>query len=171
MPITELPNASLLRRMAAWIYDLFLLFAVAFAYGGIVAIIVVSLGVEPNNLSVVENGEDMTLVGNDPNHFSPLLDGILFQAGLISVLIGFYVLFWIKRGATLGMQTWRMELIDLEGGRPGFRICVLRALAAAVSFACFGLGYLWLLFDAEKRTAHDILTKTRVVVHPKSDKK
>ena len=170
MSVNQLPNASLLRRIAAWVYDLFLLFAVAFAYGAAVTIVAVSLGVEADNLSVVERGEDMTLVGNDPESFTPFLEGFLFQTGLIAVLIGFYVLFWMKRGATLGMQTWRMELIDLDGGRPGFKTCVFRALTAILSFACFGLGYIWSLIDSEKRTAHDIVTGTRVVVHPKPGK-
>lgn len=165
--INQLPDASLVRRFAAWIYDLFLLFAVAFAYGAVVNIIVVSLGSEPTNMSVVQEGEDMTLVANDSD-FQPFIQGPLFQFGLLLVLMSFYIVFWIKRGATLGMQTWRMELVDMEGKRPSFSTCVLRCLLAVASFACFGLGYLWSLWDTENRTVHDILTKTRVVVHPKS---
>lgn len=166
----QLPDASLWRRFAAWVYDLFLLFAVAFAYGGIVTIVLVSLGAEPNNLSVVEVGEDMTLVENTQNEFSPFLQGAAFQAGLILVLAAFYVGFWIKRGATLGMQTWRIELVDLEGFRPNIGTCILRCFAATASFLFFGLGYFWSLYDVNNRTAHDILTKTRVVVHPKQNK-
>ena len=167
LAITELPNASLRRRFAAWIYDLFLLFAVAFAYSAVGAIILVSLGAEANNLSVEQRGEDLTLVESEAGEFQPFLRGPLFQLGLATVLMAFYVVFWIKRGATLGMQTWRMELIDLDGNRPTVMICIKRCGLAILSFCCFGVGYLWLLFDREKQTLHDKLTKTRVVVHPK----
>ena len=165
--INQLPDASLIRRFAAWIYDLFLLFAVAFAYGAVANMIALGLGSEPTNMSVVQDGEDMTLVANN-EEFSPFIQGPVFQIGLLLVLMSFYILFWIKRGATLGMQTWRMELVDLEGNRPTFSTCLLRCVAAIGSFLCFGLGYFWSLWDADNRTAHDILTKTRVVVRPKS---
>lgn len=167
--VTELADASLLRRFSAWIYDLFLLFAVGFAYAGIVLLCATLLGVEQDNLTLMEEGENMTLVAKEA--YEPAIGGPLFQAGLVLVLIGFYVLFWIKRGATLGMQTWRMELITLDGSRPSFKVCVLRAFLAIASFFCLGLGYFWSLYDAEKRTAHDILTGTRVVVHPKQGKR
>lgn len=162
----QLPDASLLRRVAAWIYDLFLLFAVSFAYGAMANIIALSMGAEPTNMSVVPDGENMTLVASDGD-FQPFLQGPLFQLGLLIVLMSFYVLFWIKRGATLGMQTWRMEIVDLDGRRPNIPTCVFRCAVAIASFTCFGLGYFWSLWDGQNRTAHDIFTKTRVVVHPK----
>lgn len=169
-PVTQLSDASLLRRFAAWVYDLFLLFAVAFAYGGIVYFLVDSIGIEQNNLSIVENGDNTTLIADPNTEFKPFMDGPLYQLGLLLVLVGFYVLFWIKRGATLGMQTWRMELVDVNGKRPGFSKCVLRCFAAVLSFLCLGLGYFWSLYDSNNRTAHDILTGTRIVVHPKQAK-
>lgn len=166
--LTDLPNASLRRRFAAWIYDLFLLFAVAFAYSAAATIVLVSLGIEASNLSVEQRGDDMTLIDSSSGDFQPFLRGPLFQLGLAMVLMAFYIVFWIKRGATLGMQTWRLELIDLNGNRPNLKTCVLRCVLAIVSFGMGGLGYFWLLFDPDKQTFHDRVTKTRVIVHPKN---
>lgn len=165
---TALSDASLLRRFAAWIYDLFLLFAVGFAYAAIFILLSGKLGVEQESLTLVDNGENMTLLASEV--YQPPGRGPVFEIGLALVFVGFYVSFWIKKGATLGMQTWRMELIDLSGNRPNLKTCVLRALLATLSFACLGLGYFWSLVDANNRTAHDILSKTRVVVHPKTAK-
>lgn len=166
---SQLPDASLLRRVAAWIYDLFLLFAVGFSYAAIFIFISNLMGVEQQNLTLVENGENMTLIAEDG--YQPTASGPLFQIGLAIVLMAFYVIFWITKGATLGMQTWRLELIDLAGNRPNIRICLLRCVLAAASFLCFGLGYLWSLIDSENRTMHDIISRSRVVVHPKIPKK
>jgi len=38
---------------------------------------------------------------------------------------------------------------------------------ALVSLLPLGLGFLWILFDPEKRAWHDRLSRTRVVVLPK----
>ena len=39
-----------------------------------------------------------------------------------------------------------------------------------LSAACVGLGYLWCLFDRDKRYWHDILSGTRLVLLPKRQK-
>lgn len=167
--LSELPDASLLRRLAAWIYDLFLIFAVCFAYVAIVTFIAAKLGIQQDDLSLTTDGDNMTLVAD--SDYQPILSGPLFQAGLIGVIAIFYIGFWLKKGATLGMQTWRMHLIDLEGNRPDLKTCAIRCAAATASLGVFGLGYIWSLFDSQNRTFHDIVSKTRVVVHPKNKKK
>jgi len=163
---SSLPDASLLRRFAAWTYDLFLLFAIGFAYSAVAMIFLQTTGVEQEHLVLIEEGENLTLIADDA--YQPILRGPIFQLGLGAVLLLFFVGFWLKKGATLGMQTWRMKLITLDGERPKVGACVLRALLAVVSFCCFGLGYFWSLWDKNNRTAHDILSKTRVIVYPKN---
>ena len=164
--ISDLPDASLLRRVAAGTYDLFLLFAIGFAYSAIAMAIVHILGAEQEHLTLIEEGENLTLIADES--YQPALQGPLFQLGLGIALLAFFVGFWIKKGATLGMQTWRMKLIDLNGDRPNLGTCVARALLGTLSFAFFGVGYLWSLVDKKNRTLHDILSKTRVVVYPKT---
>lgn len=166
--LIQLPDASLLRRFAAWIYDLFLIFAVCFAYVAIATLVATKLGYTQEDLVVVDNGENMTLIADD--QYQPMLNGPLFQAGLILAVVLFYVGFWLKKGATLGMQTWRMHLIDLDGNRPDLKACIVRCAAATGSLIFFGIGYFWCLFDSQNRTLHDIASKTRVVVGPKTKK-
>lgn len=91
---------------------------------------------------------------------------------LISVLcvIGFYSAFWSKGGQTLGMQAWRIQLLDATGKPPGPGRCVLRCLAALLSLLPAGLGYWWVLVDREKRSWHDRLSGTHLVLLPKSSR-
>lgn len=88
---------------------------------------------------------------------------------LLAVLCccGFFSAFWLRGGQTLGMQAWRIRLVDSRGGqlRPG-RV-LLRCVAAALSIACLGLGYLWQLFDRDSRSWHDRLSHTHLELLPK----
>lgn len=92
---------------------------------------------------------------------------ILQDAVLIAVLVGFYGLFWTRQGHTLGMASWRLRVERLDGSRLTWRDTVRRIGAAVLSWLPLGLGWWWCLFDREKRTWHDILSRTRVLVVPK----
>jgi uncharacterized RDD family membrane protein YckC len=83
---------------------------------------------------------------------------------------GFFCLFWLKSGQTLGMQAWRIKLVDFNGQPPSFPKVVMRCLGAALSFACLGLGYWWCLVDRKKRYWHDYISRTELVLLPKPGK-
>jgi uncharacterized RDD family membrane protein YckC len=67
-------------------------------------------------------------------------------------------------GRTWGMSLCSLHAVDATSARvPTTGQCVRRALVLIVSLATLGLGILYSLFDAEGRTAHDILSGTVVV--------
>ncbi|MGB0712126.1 MAG: RDD family protein [Gammaproteobacteria bacterium] len=133
--------ATLLRRLGAMIYDAILLIAVLIAAGGLVTWV---LGDTPRD--------------GDPFYFLYLLiTGFLF-----------YGLFWTRGGRTLGLQTWRLRLETLDGSPITLRIAVIRYLAAILSWAVAGLGFLWIMIDRDKRAWHDRLSGTRIVRLPKN---
>ncbi|MCL7941936.1 RDD family protein [Halomonas sp. ATCH28] len=79
----------------------------------------------------------------------------------------FFAFFWTRGGMTLGMQAWRLRVQTLDGcSITGFQ-ALQRFLVAGISLGAFGLGYLWILVDGEKRSWPDIASGTRVVVLPK----
>ena len=79
----------------------------------------------------------------------------------------FFAFFWTRGGMTLGMQAWRLRVQTLDGcSITGFQ-ALQRFLMAAISLAALGLGYLWILIDAEKRSWPDIVSGSRIVVLPK----
>lgn len=142
----SLPSPSLLRRLAAMVYDLLLVIA-------LVAVInAIALGI----LVKVTSGEQQTL----GPHLVQLLTAL--------TIVGFFSLFWIKNGQTLGMQAWRIKLVDFDGSPPTLGKCVVRCCGAALSVACLGLGYLWCMVDRNNRYWHDYLSRTELVLLPKA---
>jgi len=86
---------------------------------------------------------------------------------LVLIIYGFFGLFWTRRGQTLGMAAWRLRLERESGDRITWGDTAKRLAAACLSWALAALGYLWVLVDRDRRTWHDRLTDTRVVVLPK----
>lgn len=81
------------------------------------------------------------------------------------LLIWSYLYFcwpWVSAGQTLGMRAWRIRVSRAEGGRPGWKHSTLRFFLAIISWLLAGTGYLWSLFDAQKRTLHDRYSQTRL---------
>lgn len=76
----------------------------------------------------------------------------------------FYLgLSWRRGGQTLGMRAWRLRLVTTEGGVPSWRALTVRYAVAFASWGACGLGFLWSLFDGERRTWHDIASRTAIV--------
>ena len=86
---------------------------------------------------------------------------------LFGVSFWFIAWFWMHGGQTLGMRAWRLRLESENGGAIGLAQAAKRSLAALISLAAFGLGYLWMLADREERTWHDRFSGTRLVLVPK----
>jgi len=60
------------------------------------------------------------------------------------------------------MRAWRIRIATDDGGLPGWGRCLARFLGAVLSAGAAGAGFLWSLFDARKRTWHDLLSGTRL---------
>jgi len=90
----------------------------------------------------------------------------------IFVVLGLYfVWYWRRHGQTLAMQTWRLQLVDVDDGRslPLGR-CWLRYALCWPSVLLFGLGLLWALVDRDRQFLHDRLTGGRIVLLPSAPK-
>ena len=165
----QLQDASFLKRIGALTYDLFLVFAVGFAYSAVMMAIAMAMGLEQEHVTIITEGDLLMMQADE--EFGPALSGPLFQAGLGLTLLLFYIGFWHFRDATLGMQTWRLKLVTESGEKPDLAQYLLRALLGFVALAAFGSGYIWMLFDPKKITFHDRFSKTRVIQLEKPAKK
>jgi uncharacterized RDD family membrane protein YckC len=144
------PAPGLLRRLAASVYDIFLvlpiiMLGVAIGYG-------INAGVHQ-------------WLGTSPVEGEPLPAWAVRVMALL-VVAGFFTIFWRKSGQTLGMQAWRIQLQPLPGRELTTARCLLRCGCALLSVACLGIGYLWCLIDREGRYWHDTLSGTRLVLLP-----
>jgi uncharacterized RDD family membrane protein YckC len=133
-PNTKLPSASLIKQLAAMLYDGFLILAILF-----VATIIALLF---NKGEAIESSPVFTLY-------------------LVLVIFLFYSWFWSKCGQTLGMRVWKIQIINDYGKNPAWQVCILRLVFAVFSMACLGLGYWWRLF--RPYTWHDKLSQTRII--------
>ncbi|BBI48379.1 hypothetical protein HORIV_08000 [Vreelandella olivaria] len=70
---------------------------------------------------------------------------------------------------TLGMQAWRLRVQTAEGRSLNLKQCLIRCAVAWLSLLALGLGYLWVLFDQQRRSWPDIASNTQTVVLPKNN--
>ena len=94
--------------------------------------------------------------------------GAWVQSLLFIELFAFFAYFWIKRGQTVGMLAWRLRIVSTEP--MSLRRVLLRFIGALLGAACLFLGYIWILFDGERRSWSDLLSGTQVVRDPKPPK-
>ena len=141
MSLIDQPPAGLLRRLAAGIYDLLLLVGLLMLVG--FAVVVARSG------QAVPAG------------------AWWFQLLVLTVTVVCYAGFWSRGGQTLGMRSWRLQVVTTDGEPPSFAVSVWRLAGALLSIAAFGMGLFWILVDKERRSWHDLLSHTRVILLPK----
>ncbi len=73
------------------------------------------------------------------------------------------VLSWRRGGQTLGMRPWRIKVIGMDDGQPGWRALAIRYAVGSVSLLLGGLGFWWAWFDRDGMTWHDRASGTRMV--------
>ncbi len=143
-PLPVAVPAHLGWRLLAMVYDAMPNIALWFAVSG------VALAVVP---------------GHAP--FAPWTLGQCALWLLCWAISGLYaVMSWRSIGQTLGMRPWRLKVLAADGRAAGARALWLRYAVATVSLAAAGLGFAWSLVDRERRTWHDIASRTVLVRMP-----
>lgn len=89
---------------------------------------------------------------------------ILYPLYLLSVSYAFYGWFWVHGGQTLGLKAWKIKLLSDNRQPVTWRQAFIRYVIAIVSWSFLGLGFLWLLFDKNRRSWHDIVSKTGLYI-------
>lgn len=131
-------NCTLLRRLAAILYDSIVLIGLLF------------LATIPPTLVY---GKGIT----------EGLPSLLLQGYLLVVAFAFLGGFWTHGGQTIGMRAWQLYVVDQEGRTISWRRALVRYIAAILSWAVLGIGFLWSLFDRDRMTWHDRLSGTRTI--------
>lgn len=141
-------SCSLLRRLGVMLYDALLL-------TGILLFAILLFLAVTGQLGNMEEGVPMEVR-------SPALR-IGIQLYIVAIAVGFYAGFWHKTGRTLGLQTWKLRVETMDGGRLSWGASVLRFFVALLSLLAAGLGFLWMYTNADRRTWHDLATNSRIV--------
>ena len=143
--LTHAAVPGLFRRLAAILYDCVLVLALmAAAFTLVYLPLALGLGLE------------------DLRQY-PLYKHAM-TAWMLFVGVGFHLWFWTHGGQTLGMRAWRMRLFSADGGPVSLKQALIRYAVAILSLAAAGLGFLWTLWEKDKRAWHDLASNTRLVL-------
>jgi len=85
---------------------------------------------------------------------------------LFLTFTAYVLLFTALCHQTLGMTHQELKVVTFRGSSLCLRDSSLRSFGYVVSMGCFGLGFLWALFDPEKLTWHDKISKTLIIRTP-----
>lgn len=144
--LTDTTNPGFARRCGALAYDGLLLVALWMAVSALVLALSGGWLAEPER---------------------PLWLVYTLRAILVLVTGLFFGGFWTHGGQTLGMRTWRLRLVNsADAGPVRWKQALLRLAAACLSAGALGLGFFWVLIDRERRSWHDRLSGTHLVVVP-----
>lgn len=73
---------------------------------------------------------------------------------------------WALTGRTVGMALLGLRVVRPDRTPVSPAAAVVRALAFPLSGAVFGLGFLGILFQAQRRALHDLIAGTAVIYSP-----
>ena len=145
----SLPPAPVWRRFAAILYDSFLVLSLLFLVGFINLAIQLRLYGQDQLRQMTENGDS--------------LGGPFFYTTILLTVFSFFAFFWTRRGQTLGMQVWRVRVLNDDGSKISMKQSFLRFITAIPALFLFGLGVIWSLWDSKKLSWQDRLSGSRTV--------
>ena len=149
-PVVEYASPALLRIFASMVYDTLLLAAISIAYGALVVGLHVLIQGQP------EAGQRIQW---------NLISSVFITIGWLAVLMLFYIYFWHRFGQTLGMKTWRLQMIDSETYElASYKKCFIRSVSALFSLVAFGFGYWYKFFNPKQKMLHDVTSGTQLIL-------
>jgi uncharacterized RDD family membrane protein YckC len=139
------PFGGAVSRLAAYVVDLSAMSALAAAGSAVFAYLV-------------------AVITNRQLHLSS--DRGLANVALVLWWLVYFGGSWAATGRTLGMALFGLRVVRPSGERASAGAGVLRAIAFPLSVLLFGLGFLGILFQSERRALHDLIAGTAVRYDP-----
>lgn len=171
--LTNITKATAIKRILAFIYDLFLIIPLMMLAGLIWLPFNGGIAIEPGN---------------------PLYPFMITTTAILTPIL-FYTYFWYKGGQTLGMRSWRLRIVSNSGNALSTRQSAARAVLLILSFTFIAVGFntaltyhfqiqamiplalalialfgLCQTFTKQRTSLVDFLTQTRIVQLPKVEK-
>ncbi|MGD9592775.1 MAG: RDD family protein [Candidatus Berkiella sp.] len=131
------PPAPFFRRIAAMIYDSFIVFSFLLLATTIVLLINQGHSLQPYRLL--------------------FLSYLFISTGL------FLGWFYKTSGQTLGMLAWKIRVVSSSGKPITWSQAIKRYALSYLSLGLAGIGILWCLFDKDKQSLHDKMLNIRVI--------
>jgi uncharacterized RDD family membrane protein YckC len=154
------------RRVAAWLIDGFILgIGVTVLFVVYVVAIFVQLYRVPTVIDPATGSALTATQAELMSAFGPILGlTFAFYGVVFLVFAAYHVLLWAYLGGTIGQRVLGMEVRrEADGGRIGFWRACLRYIGLIISWWAFGIGLLWVGFDARSQGWHDKIASTFVI--------
>ncbi|HET7821469.1 MAG TPA: RDD family protein [Ornithinibacter sp.] len=137
----------------------------------VIGIIVLTVGAS-NSVTTTTDDFGTTISSNDFDPTLAVVGGLLIALGAV-ISIGITIwnrIFKMGRtGQSVGKKVIGLYLLDDKTGQPiGAGMCFLRELVQSLVNQIVYLGWLWMLWDADKQTLGDKSVHSNVVVLPKT---
>jgi uncharacterized RDD family membrane protein YckC len=91
------------------------------------------------------------------------LVGTLLAGGWLLVVSLYFVVFWSAAGQTPGMRLLRLRVLGPEGGHPSIGRSLARMVGLVLAIVPMFIGFVPVLFTAQRRGLQDFLAGTVVV--------
>ncbi len=135
---TQYTRPGLLRYIAVMFYDSLLLLAVLFV---------------ATAMLIALNGGQAIHSGNP-----------FFLLYLLFVSFMYFGWFWTHGGQTLGMKSWRVQLVCQSQQSVSWTLALIRFAVALLSWLPLGLGFWWQYLANDKSGWPDIASNSRLIV-------
>jgi uncharacterized RDD family membrane protein YckC len=89
---------------------------------------------------------------------------IRMHDAMLLIVAAYGAVMWRLRGTTIGGIVCGLRVVRLDGRAIDWPTAITRALASFLSLFVAGLGFIWVVFDAERQSWHDKIAGT-VIVH------
>ena len=133
-------KVSLLRIVAATVYDSLLMLGVWFLVGSLALRIKFVFTGEVSSLHPVTG---MSLV-------------------ILSTWL-YFAMFWIYGGKTLGMSSWKLRIVSQDGNRITFIQTTIRFLSNIITISLAGIPLFFRRINKNNRSLSDLLSKTSII--------
>ncbi len=139
-------------RFGAWMIDYVII--------SIVSIVLLTVGGISAGLSGMMEGLE---AGDEPD--PAIIIGVLVFYGILILFVFCYKVFMVgKWGATVGKMAVGIKIVTADGGKVSYLRATGRLFAEILSGMILYIGYILAGFDEEKRSLHDHICATRVIM-------
>ena len=96
------------------------------------------------------------------------LDPIVRDNGVFLLMLVYFISFWTWKGTTVGGIICQLRVVRIDNEPLRFVDALVRGLSSIFSLMVVGLGFLWILKDADRQAWHDRIAGTYVVKVPRN---
>lgn len=96
------------------------------------------------------------------------LDPIFDDNRIFAVMLAYFIGFWSWKGTTVGGIICQLRIVRVDNQPLRFVDGLVRGLSGIFSLMVIGLGFLWILRDADRQAWHDRIAGTYVVKVPRN---